>query len=105
MRWVALVLLAAVIAAGGATAYTRAARQLASDTAMLEGKRLLDAGRLDEAKVVLKDAYLADRGNRPLRELLREVNLAIGDRDAAKAHLQHGHEGPGGTLRPEDVER
>lgn len=35
----------------------------------------------------------------------RTVNRAWADEDAAKAHRQHGHEGPGGTLDPDDIER
>lgn len=40
-----------------------------------------------------------------LRAVLRKANLTVEGKEAGRAHRQHGHEGPGGTLRPEDVER
>ena len=76
-----------------------------SEEAMLRADRLIAADKLREAQEVLYRAYLADLGNKPLRAKLREVNLKVIAIDSGKAHRQHGHEGPGGTLRPEDVER
>jgi hypothetical protein len=75
-----------------------------SQAALLEGTILVQQNDLDAAKRVLKAAYLQDRGNVELRALLADVNRQIEVRDARKAHQQHGHEGPGGSLAPEDVE-
>ena len=80
-------------------------RDLAGETAFIEGTILRDRGDLDGAKRVLVAALERDSTGRRLRSLLVEVNRAILVRDARKAHQQHGHEGPGGSLRPEDVER
>ncbi len=40
-----------------------------------------------------------------LLALYREAQAVQSLETNRKAHLQHGHEGPGGTLRPTDVER
>lgn len=40
-----------------------------------------------------------------LRAVLRKANITVEGKEAGRAHRQHGHEGPGGTLRPEDIER
>ena len=69
------------------------------------GKRMLDAGDYNGAVEELGDAYARDLGN---LELLAQYKLAQETQALEtnrKAHLQHGHEGPGGTLRPEDIER
>ena len=73
--------------------------------AILEGRRLFEANKWDEAQALLYETYLRHIGNKPLRTELSVVSNAIILRDAGKAHKQHGHEGPGGTLRPEDIER
>lgn len=79
--------------------------EASSQAALLEGTILYEQGNLDGAKAVLGDARLKDLSNESLEALLRTVNLEIIVRDSRKAHQQHGHEGPGGTLAPEDVER
>lgn len=79
--------------------------EAASQAALIEGTILYERGDLDAAKRVLGEARLKDLSDKPLESLLRTVNLEIIARDSRKAHQQHGHEGPGGTLRPEDVER
>jgi hypothetical protein len=74
--------------------------------AILEGRLLFQKDATwDQAQKLLYDTYLRHIGDNPLRAELSIVNQAITLRDAGKAHKQHGHEGPGGTLRPEDVER
>jgi hypothetical protein len=74
--------------------------------AILEGRRLFqNEATWDEAQTLLYETYLRHIGNKPLRAELSVVSKAIILRDAGKAHKQHGHEGPGGTLRPEDIER
>ena len=80
-------------------------RDIVGETAFIEGTLLLDQGDLDEAKRVLGAALGRDSSDRRLRPLLTAVNREILIRDARKAHQQHGHEGPGGSLRSEDVER
>jgi len=75
-----------------------------SQLALLEGATLYEKGDLAEAKRVLGEARLQDLSNKDLEALLRKVNRDIIVRDSRKAHQQHGHEGPGGTLAPEDVE-
>ena len=75
-----------------------------SQLALLEGATLYEKGDLAEAKRVLGEARLQDLSNKDLESLLRKVNRDIIVRDSRKAHQQHGHEGPGGTLAPEDVE-
>ncbi len=74
--------------------------------AILEGRRLFrNEATWDQAQSLLYETYLRHIGNKPLRAELSVVSKAIILRDAGKAHKQHGHEGPGGTLRPEDIER
>ena len=80
-------------------------REARSRAAVQEGESLLAAGDLDAAKAVLKSAFLRDRSNSEIESLLARVNAEIEARDARKAHQQHGHEGTGGVLAPEDVER
>ena len=80
-------------------------RDIVGETAFIEGTLLRDQGDLDGAKRVLVAALERESTDRRLRPLLVEVNREILVRDARKAHQQHGHEGPGGSLRPEDVER
>lgn len=73
--------------------------------AILRGRQLFVAGQWAQAQTLLYETYLRNIGNQPLRRELSTVNLAIQARDAGKAHRQHGHEGPGGTLQPGDIER
>lgn len=49
--------------------------------------------------------YRTEPDMRALRTLLSEANRTVEAKEAGRAHRQHGHEGPGGTLRPEDIER
>jgi len=69
------------------------------------GKRLLDAGDYNRAVDELSEAYARDVGNAELLALFRRAQDVQALETNRKAHLQHGHEGPGGTLRPEDIER
>lgn len=70
--------------------------------AMLEGRLLYNAHQWDASDALLYTTFLRHQDNKPLRAELRVVNLAIMFRDAGKAHVQHGHEGPKGTLGPQD---
>jgi hypothetical protein len=69
------------------------------------GQQLLDAGNYPGAVDVLQEAYSEDVGNAELLALFKKAQDAQALATNRKAHLQHGHEGPGGTLLPEDIER
>lgn len=71
----------------------------------LYGRNLLEAGDYSGAVKVLRLAYRADVGNEPLLALFRRAQEIEALATNRKAHLQHGHEGPGSVLRPEDIER
>jgi hypothetical protein len=49
--------------------------------------------------------YRDDPDMRELRTLLGQANHTVEAKEAGRAHRQHGHEGPGGTLGPGDIER
>ncbi|NTW28816.1 MAG: tetratricopeptide repeat protein [Coriobacteriia bacterium] len=74
-------------------------------TLWVEGKDLLEAGDYNAAVDVLDSAYRQDVGNVELLALYQQAQAVQAEETNRKAHLQHGHEGPGGTLLPEDVER
>jgi len=82
--------------------YDRDARVL---TLWANGQAALSAGDYARAVDLLSDAYRLDVGNGELLELFREAQAEQALSTNRKAHLQHGHEGPGGVLRPEDLER
>jgi hypothetical protein len=67
------------------------------------GRRQLDAGDYNGAVDSLRVAYRNDVGNAALLALFRRAQATQALATNRKAHLQHGHEGPGGTLRPEDI--
>jgi len=69
------------------------------------GSELLARGDYNGAVDALRTAYRADVGNAALLALFREAQATQALETVKKAHLQHAHEGPGGTLRPEDIER
>ena len=69
------------------------------------GQRQLDAGDYNGAVDTLGVAYAHDVGNAALLELFKRAQATQALASNRKAHLQHGHEGPGGTLRPQDIER
>jgi ParB-like chromosome segregation protein Spo0J len=70
-----------------------------------EGQQHLAAGDYNGAVEVLRQAYRADVGNAELLDLFLRAQATQTLATNRKAHLQHAHEGPGGTLRPQDVER
>jgi hypothetical protein len=82
--------------------YDRRARLL---SAWLLGSEQLARGEYNAAVVTLDAAYRLDIGNQALLALDHKAQEAQALATNRKAHLQHGHEGPGGTLRPQDVER
>jgi hypothetical protein len=71
----------------------------------LRGKQLLDAGDYNGAIATLDAAYRLDIGDAELLALYRQAQDAQALATNRKAHLQHGHEGPGGTLTPDQIER
>lgn len=82
-------------------AYTRRSRLL---SAWLLGKQQLARGDYNAAVETLGTAYRLDIGNPELLALYRKAQDTQTLATNRKAHLQHGHEGPGGTLRPQDIE-
>ena len=71
----------------------------------LKGGQLLDAGDYSGAVNVLREAYRRDVGEQELLALFQRAQEIETLATNRKAHLQHGHEGPGSSLRPQDVER
>lgn len=69
------------------------------------GARLLDSGDYNRAVAVLSAALGTGPDEPDLVALYRKASRIQALETNKKAHLQHGHEGPGGTLRPEDIER
>lgn len=69
------------------------------------GAELLAAGDYEGAIAVLDVAYRHDLGDQELLALYRRAQETQAAATNRKAHLQHGHEGPGGTLTPSQVER
>ncbi len=69
------------------------------------GQQLLASGDYNAAVDALREAYVSDVGNAELLELFKRAQATQALETNRKAHLQHGHEGPGGTLRPQDIER
>lgn len=71
----------------------------------LEAEQLFVADEWDAAHKLM-EPVIADRaGDAEFIEFYHTVNARWVPWSSGKAHQQHGHEGPGGTLRPEDIER
>jgi hypothetical protein len=70
----------------------------------LRGETALAEGDLRIAVGFLERAYKNDVGNTELLAVFKEAQRRQLVQDSRKAHVQHGKEGPGGTLRPEDVQ-
>ena len=83
-------------------AYEQRSRMLA---AWVLGKQELARGDYQAAVATLDIAYRLDVGDPELLALDHQAQDEQALATNRKAHLQHGHEGPGGTLRPQDVER
>jgi hypothetical protein len=71
----------------------------------VRGRNLLEAGDYSGAVNALRDAYRLDVGEKELLVLFQRAQDVEALATTRKAHLQHGHEGPGSTLRPQDIER
>jgi len=71
----------------------------------LEAERLFLAEDYDAAHSLMQPVVAAREADAEFIDYYHVVNAEWIPASARKAHQQHGHEGPGGTLRPEDVER
>lgn len=71
----------------------------------LRSRQLYAQGEYLGAVDVMQAAYADAVGDPELLAWFRKVQDALATETNRKAHLQHGHEGPGGTLRPQDIER
>jgi len=69
------------------------------------GARLLESGDYNRAVAVLNETLRTGPDEPGLVALYKRATRIQAVETNKKAHLQHGHEGPGGTLRPEDIER
>lgn len=71
----------------------------------LRGADLLASGDYNRAVATLNVALRTGPDEPELVALYRRASKIQSIETVKKAHLQHGHEGPGGTLRPQDIER
>jgi hypothetical protein len=71
----------------------------------LHSQVLFGEGRLLAATDAIAAAYRDAVGDPVLLAWFRKMQDALALNSNRKAHLQHGHEGPGGTLKPSDIER
>ncbi|NTU71396.1 MAG: hypothetical protein HGB10_06220 [Coriobacteriia bacterium] len=71
----------------------------------LRAQTLLAAGDYNAAMHTLESIVGRTHAEPDLLLLYREAQATQTAETNRKAHLQHGHEGPGGTLTPGDIER
>jgi hypothetical protein len=71
----------------------------------MHSQALFQRGDLLAATDVMAATYRDAVGDPVLLAWFRKVQDALSLDTNRKAHLQHGHEGPGGTLKPSDIER
>lgn len=71
----------------------------------LEAERLFLAEEYDAAHALMEPVIAAREFDEDFVEYYHTVSQEWIAWSAGKAHQQHGHEGPGGTLDPEDVVR
>jgi len=76
-----------------------------ADYGYIVSQQLFAAGRYREAVEVMAVAYKDAVGDAELLAYFKHAQGVWAVDTNRKAHLQHGHEGPGGTLKPGDVER
>jgi len=69
----------------------------------LHGSILLSQDAALPAMLELAEAYRLDVGDQELLALFKKAQRQLSFDTNRKAHLQHAHEGAGGTLRPQDV--
>ena len=68
-----------------------------------QGSELVSQGAYLPATLELADAYKLDVGDSELLALFQKAQQGLSIDSNFKAHIQHGHEGTGGTLRPQDL--
>jgi hypothetical protein len=66
---------------------------------------LFSEGKTLAATDAMAAAYKDAVGDPEMLAWFRKMQDALSLETNRKAHLQHGHEGPGGTLKPSDIER
>jgi hypothetical protein len=71
----------------------------------LHGSILLSQDAALPAMQELADAYRLDVGDQELLALFKKAQRQLSIDSNFKAHIQHAHEGPRGTLRPQDLLR
>ena len=71
----------------------------------LAAEQLFFAEEFDAAHSLMQPIIASREGDAEFIAFYRTVTVRWADRSAAKAHLQHGHERPGGSLTPSDIER
>ena len=71
----------------------------------LHGSILLSQDAALPAMQELADAYRLDVGDQELLALFKKAQAQLSIDSNFKAHIQHAHEGPGATLRPQDLLR
>ena len=76
-----------------------------ADHGYIVSQQLLVQGRYREAVEVMATAYKYAIGDAELLAYFKRVQEVWAVDTNRKAHLQHGHESPGGALKPGDVER
>jgi len=69
------------------------------------GATYVSQGAYLPAMLLLADAYKHDVGDKQLLALFQDAQTELTIHSNYKAHVQHAHEGPGGTLRPQDLLR
>jgi hypothetical protein len=69
------------------------------------GTLLLRTGDYNGAVVVLGETYRMAVGDPAILAAFKRAQELQASATNKKAHLQHGHEGPGGVLRPDQIER
>ena len=71
----------------------------------LRSQMLFRDGKTLAAVDVMTAAYQDAVGDPEMLAYFKRIQDALALQTNRKAHLQHGHEGPGGTLKPSDIER
>ena len=62
-------------------------------------------GHYPQAVDAMAEAYKDAIGDPEMLAYFKHIQAVMALATNRKAHLQHGHEGPGGTLKPGDIER
>jgi hypothetical protein len=68
-------------------------------------QKLFAEGRHSLGVDVMAQAYRDAVGDAEMLVWFKHIQDVLTLETNRKAHLQHGHEGPGGTLKPGDIER